>query len=105
VIPDENICQTLDGVFSGIRRPTGDIFTRYIIPNEEQEDMVQSVIDQTIEVITSNIRNYMGMNEANKHLSAWVQVYGDFNTHSLRQVPPIKTVLKRPNPMQFNMNY
>lgn len=105
IIPDENIYQTLDGVYAGIRRHPGDIFTRFIIPNDTQENLVQSVIDQTIEVITSNIRNNIGMDDANQKLTPWVQLYGDFNMHELRQHAPIKVRDRRPATMQFFQNY
>lgn len=105
IVPDENICKVMDGVFQGFRPAIGDIFTRYIIPNDEQTDLVQSMIDQTIEIITNHIRGNIGIDENNFKLSAWVQVYGDFNPHNLTQTPPIKILGKRPATMQFNMNY
>lgn len=105
IVPDERIYETLDGVFRGFRPPTGDIHTRYIVPNNHQESMVQSIIDQTIEVIVSNIRGQLGIEQGNQDLSTWIQVYGDFNTGNLTQTPPIKTLNKRPSTMQFHMNY
>lgn len=105
VVPDHIICKVMDGVYTRFRPAVGDIYTRYIIPNDQQANMVQSMIDQTIEIITDYIRNEYGMRQANEKLSAWVQVYGDFNTHNLTQVPPIKTRQRRPATMQFNLNY
>lgn len=105
VVPPVRICEVMDGVYQGYRPSTGDIYSRYIITNDQQQNMVQSLIDQTIEIIVSNIRNTLGIEQANQKLSAWVQVYGDFNTQGLRQHPPIKVQNKRPVPMQFNMNY
>jgi hypothetical protein len=105
VVPNYRICEVMDGVYQGYRPPTGDIYSRYIVPNENQPSMVQSLIDQTIEIIVSNIRNNLGMEQHNQTLSAWVQVYGDFNTHGLRQHSVIKVQEKRPSTMQFNMNY
>lgn len=105
VVPDERICEVISSVYWNYRPATGDIYSRYIIPTSEQENAVQSIIDQTIELITSFIRNQFGILQANKQLSAWVQVMGDFNTHGLRQFPPIKVQAKRPETMQFNMNY
>lgn len=105
IVPDIRICEVIDGVYQGFRPPTGDIYSRYVVPNDQQASMVQSIIDQTIEVITNHIRNEIGIEQANQKLSAWVQVLGDFNTHNLRQFPPIKVKEKRPNVMQFNMNY
>jgi hypothetical protein len=105
IVPDYIICQVQDGIYQNFRPTTGDIYSRYIIPNDQQGNMVQSMIDQTIEVITDFVRNEIGMEQANQKLSAWVQVYGDFNTAGLTQVPPIKTRERRPAVMQFFMNY
>jgi hypothetical protein len=105
VVNNDIICQTIDSVYQVYQRPVGDIYSRYIIPNNEQDNSVQSIIDQTIEVIVSTIRNEFGMIENNEKLSAWVQVYGDFNISGLRAHPIIKTLDKRPATMQFNMNY
>ena len=105
LVPDARICEVMDAIYQNFRPTTGDIYSRYVVPNNEQADMVQSMIDQTIEVIVEHIRSESEMVSANEKLSAWVQVYGDFNTHNLTQVPPIKTLQKRPAVMQFNMNY
>jgi hypothetical protein len=105
IVPPERICEVLDAVYINYRPPTGDIYSRYIIPNDDQANAVQSMIDQTIEIITDHIRNEMGMEENNQKLSAWVQVYGDFNTNQLRAHPIIKTRERRPSTMQYNMNY
>ena len=46
------------------------------------------------------------MAEYNASLSAWVTVLGEgLNEHNLRSFAPIKTRLKRPNPMEFHMRY
>lgn len=105
VVPNIRICEVMDSVYQGFRPTTGDIFTRYIIQNDEQQNMVQTLIDQTIEIIVSNIRNTLGIQQANQELSAWVQVYGDFNTQGIRAHAPIKIAGKRPSPFQFHMNY
>jgi len=105
IVPEYRICEVMDGVFQGYRPRVGDIFTRYIIPNNEQTNVLQSLIDQTIEIIVSNIKNNLGMEQENSKLSAWVQVYGDFNPHNLRQHSIIKTRERKPATMQFHMNY
>ena len=105
IVPDARICEVMDGIYQNFRPPTGDIFSRYIVPNDQQANMVQSMIDQAIEVITDHIRNELGIEEANRKLSIWNTVYGDFNSHNLTQVPPIKVRAKRPAVMQFHMNY
>ena len=105
IVPDARICEVMDGIYNNFRPATGDIYSRYIVPNNQQANMVQSMIDQTIEVITDFIRNEIGIEQNNQKLSAWVQVYGDFNPHNLTQVPPIKTRERRPATMQFHMKY
>lgn len=105
LVPCERIREVMDAVFQNFRPNVGDIYSRYIIPNDEQENMVQSMIDQTIEAITDHIKNEYQMRKANEALNPWVQLYGDFNPHNLTQTPPIKVRDKRPSTMQFNMNY
>ena len=105
IVPDEKIAQVMDGVYQRFRPTTGDIFSRYVVPNDQQENMVQSMIDQVIEIITDNIRGNLRIEQENAKLSAWVQVYGDFNTKGLRQHAPIKLKEKRADRMMFNMNY
>jgi hypothetical protein len=106
IIPDESIKNIMDSVYNSFRPQTGDIFSRYIIPNNiTEDDYVQSFIDQTIEIIFSDVKNNLAMDQYNKSLSAWVQVYGDFNDNNLRAHPVIKILNKHPVHMQFNMNY
>lgn len=106
VVPNKTICSVMNDIYSSYRPPTGDIYSRYIIPSGiSSESYVQSMIDQTIEVIVSDVSNNLEMEENNKKLSVWTTVYGDFNEHGLRQHPPIKVRHKRPNPFEFHMHY
>jgi hypothetical protein len=106
VVPDDIICDVISGCYDNYRPPTGDIFSRYIIPNDKgPNDNVQNIINQAIELITMQVRNTMEMNQNNEKLTIWTTVLGDFNEHKLRQHAPIKVLKKRPAPMQFNMNY
>ena len=105
IVPYDTICQVIDGIYQVYRPPRGDIHTRYHIPNMEQDNVVQSIIDQTIELIVTNIRNEYDINKNNEKLSAWVQVLGDFNTNGLRSHDVLKIKERRANTMQFNMNY
>lgn len=104
IVPDEHIANIMDSIFRYYRPATGDIYSRYIIPTDERNS-VPYMIDQVIETIVNLIRTQYAMDECNSKLSAWVQVYGDFNQHNLTQTPPIKTRGRRPAVMQFNMNY
>lgn len=106
IVPNKTICSVMNDIYNSYRPPTGDIFSRYIVPSgTSSENYVQSMIDQVIEVITSDVRNNLGMEENNKKLSIWTTVYGDFNEHGLQQHSSIKVRKKRPTPMQFQMNY
>jgi hypothetical protein len=106
VVPSKNICSIMSEVYQSYRPPTGDIYGRYNVPSGTgPESYVQNMIDQTIEIITNDIRNNLGMEENNRKLTIWTTVYGDFNEHGLRAHPPIKVRNKRPNPMEFHMRY
>jgi hypothetical protein len=106
VVPDTTICGIMSEVYQSYRPPTGDIYGRYNVPSGTgPESYVQNMIDQTIEIITSDIRNNLEMEENNRKLTIWTTVYGDFNEHGLRAHPPIKVLNKRPNPMEFHMRY
>lgn len=106
IVPNKTICSVMSDIYNSYRPPTGDIYTRYIVPSgTTSESYVQNMIDQVIEVITSDVKNNLGMEECNKNLTIWNTVYGDFNLNGLRQHPPIKIRNKHPQQMAFNMNY
>lgn len=106
VVPNSTICSVMSDIYDSYRPATGDIFSRYTIPTENNFDSyVQEIITQTIEVITSDVRNNLETEENNRKLTIWTTVYGDFNAHQLRQHAPIKVLNKRPNPMEFHMRY
>lgn len=105
-VTDRVICGVMSQVFDTFRPTTGDIYGRYNVPNGYGVDSyVQNMIDQTIEIIYSEVRTTLEMEENNKKLTIWTTVYGDFNEHGLRQHSYIKTRNKKPSTMQFNMNY
>ena len=106
VVPDNTICSVMNDIYTGFQPPTGDIYTRYIIPSGmSTQSYVQSMIDQVIEVIVSNVKNTLEMEQNNEKLTVWTSLLGDFNHAGLRQHPPLKILKKRPAPFQFNMNY
>jgi hypothetical protein len=106
IVPNKTICSVMDAIYTNYRPPTGDIYGRYNVPTgTSSESYVQNMIDQVIEVITSDVKNNLGMEECNRKLSIWSTVYGDFNTQGLQQHSKIKVRNKRPTPMLFNMNY
>jgi len=106
LVPDKTILSVMSEIYSSYRPPTGDIYSRYIVPSGTRYDSyIQNMIDQVIEVITSDVRNNLGMEEHNRQLTIWTTVYGDFNQHGLRQVPPIKIRNKHPAYGQIHMRY
>lgn len=107
VVPNSTIYSVLSQIYNSYRPPTGDIYGRYNVPTDTPENYVQDLIDQTIEVIVVDVKNNIGVDEANSKLSIWNTVYGDFNNCGLRQFPPIKIREKNTNfrgMVQF-MNY
>lgn len=106
VVPDKTIANVMSSVYDSFRPQTGNLYSRYNIPNGTGPDnYVQDMIDQVIEIIVSDVKNNLGMEQYNSTLSAWTTVLGDFNSHGLQQHSKIKIRNKRPAPMQFNMNY
>ncbi len=90
VVPDETICSVMSNVYDSRQPEVGDIHTRYIIPKSGPVNQVQVMIDRTIEIITSQIKNEFGMRQWNESLSIWDTVLGDFNSAGLRRHSQIK---------------
>ena len=106
LIPNETIINIMDSVYQNYRPVTGDIFTRFNIPSgQNSDDYITSMIDQTIEIIYSQVKNEIEMEENNKKLSVWTTVLGDFNDQGLRSHDEIKILNNHPAHCQFNMNY
>jgi hypothetical protein len=105
VVPNKTICSIMSSVYSNFRPETGGIYSRYTIPTNGDPGYVQKMTDQVINIITTDVKNNLGMEEANSKLSIWTTVLGDFNPHQLRSHAPIKIREKRPQPMMFFSNY
>jgi hypothetical protein len=108
IIPNTTITSVMGEIFNSYRPPTGDIYGRYNVPTDEPQNYVQSMIDQVLEVIFSDVRNNLGMDECNANLNIWdATLMGDFNEKGLRQHPPIKVRKKNTNHrgMVSFMNY
>jgi len=99
------ISDVLSDVWKNFTPETGGIYSRYTIKSESVFDYYNHVTNEAIEIIVQNVKTQMGMDENNKKLTVWTTVLGDFNSHKLRSHAPIKVLHKRPDPMQFNMNY
>jgi len=106
VVTDANISSIMSNVYKCYTPPIGDIYSRYTVQNGISADnYIQSLINQTIEIITSYVKNAMEMDENNKKLTIWTTVYGDFNRHGLKQTPQIKIRNKHPVYGQIHMHY
>ena len=105
VVPDKTICSVMSSVYENFRPETGDIYSRYNIPKAEEPDCIQRMIDEVINIITTDVKVNLGMDECNRNLSIWTTVLGDFNLHNLRSHSKIKLRERRPQPMAFQMNY
>jgi len=106
VVPIETISNVMTNVFNNNRPKVGDIHSRYIQESVEQNrNDVRDIVDQTIEIIVTQIRNEYEIAENNSKLTIWNTLYGTSNTQGLRQHAPIKLREKKYMPMRFNMNY
>jgi len=106
IVTDKVIGTVMSSVHQNYIPATGDIYSRYIIPNGmSPENYTQNMIDQTIEIIVNTIKSEYEMTENNRKLTIWSTLYGDFNAQKLRAHPEIKIRKRRPDPLQFNMNY
>ena len=105
IVPDKTISHIMSQVWANFRPETGDIFGRYNVGAGTGVNYVQRMIDQVINIITTDVKVNLGMEENNSKLSIWTTVLGDFNQHGLRRHSQIKLREKRPAPMLFHMNY
>lgn len=105
IVSDKTICHVMSTVYKNHRPSTGDIYSRYTIAKAYPYSDMQELIDRTLEIIVSTIKNEYGMKYWNESLSIWSTLYGDFNEQKLRQHAPIKVLNKRSDRFQFNMNY
>ena len=89
IVPKKTIWSVMNDIYNSYTPPTGDIYSRYIIsPGSRFDSYIQNMIE-----------------EHNRQLTIWTTVYGDFNQHGLRQVPPIKIRNKHPAYGQIHMRY
>jgi len=105
IVPDESIISVMNNIYANHRPRTGDIFTRYVIPDSNPNNTRQDIIDKTIETITDQTKIELETIRYNSSLTKWTTVLGDFNSQGLRSHPEIKTKKRRVNTLQFNMNY
>lgn len=105
IVPCDRIVEVMNDIYRAYRPSTGDPMTRYVIPSLENPNYVDELINQVVEVITSDVKNNLLTEQRNSKLTIWTTLFGDFNEHGLRQHAPIKLQKKRPKTMLFNMRY
>lgn len=105
VVPNDKIAYVIDTIYQDYRPPTQDIYGRYNIPLTESGSYYNSIVNQTIELITSDIRNTIETDIKNSKLSVWTTILGDFNAEGLRAYPPIKTRERKWQSAFFFENY
>jgi hypothetical protein len=106
IVPLETIGSVLSEVFRSNRPQVGSIYSRYIqMEPESNRNDIRDIIDRTINIIVSQVKNELLMTQNNQRLTIWSTLYGDFNKEGLRQHGPIKIRKKHPQLMMFNMNY
>lgn len=105
IVPDHIIENVMSDVYDSFRPQTGSIYSRYTVSSEYTPNEYQTLVNQVIEIIVSDVKNNIEIEQNNKKLSAWTTVLGDFNDHGLRSHDVIKTNNKHPQRGLFNMNY
>lgn len=107
IVPLNIIASVITSVYNS-KSPAslGDPYSRFIIPSEESDrNDIQSIIDRTIEIVVTSVRNEYETARNNQKLSIWATLRGDFNKEGLRSHSKIYTRDRRPQTMAFNMNY
>ena len=106
IVPDKTIYSIMDTIYHNYRPATGDIYGRYNVPTgNTTQSYIQDMIDQSIEVIVSDVKTTYETEINNSKLSAWTTILGEFNDNKLRAHPVIKIRERRPQSLMFNMNY
>jgi len=105
IVPVDKVINVMNAVYADYRPATGDIFSRYTIPSDENHNAIDEMINQVVTIIVNDVKNHLETETTNSQLTVWTSVYGAFNEHGLRAHPPIKLREKRPQTMLFNMNY
>jgi hypothetical protein len=105
LVPTNTIISVLFQCYESNTPIQGDLYSRYIQPDYANRDDLDKIVNNAINIIVSHVRTDYGTLACNRRLSIWNTVLGDFNKEGLRAHPQIKLRKKRPEPMQFNMNY
>lgn len=106
VVPLDKIAHVVSQVYQSQNPIVGDIYSRYIISGiESVRNDIRQIIDRTISIIVTTIKDEFEVTENNNKLTIWTTLLGDDNAHGLRAHAPIKLKNRGPDRHQFNMNY
>lgn len=107
VVPNDRISAVLSSVQENyIATNAGDIHTRYTIERAPIDDYAM-MRAQAVNIIVTNVRDSLGMEQNNKKLDVWNTVLGEQNPLRIRGHDILSGYIRkrRPTPMQFNMKY
>jgi len=108
IIPDHSIIRVMSATIDAYKPQIGDIYSRYTMFTDPQ-DVTKEVILRTVNTIVGQTKTEADMVASNQKLTKWTTVLGEFNEHGLRSHAPlnkhIRSLRRRPTPMQFNMVY
>ena len=106
LVPIKNIAGVLSTVYSADIPSVGSINSRYIQDEPENaRDDRRRVIDKTIEIIVSQLKTEILMEQDNQKLTIFDSILGDFNQRGLRAHAPIKIKKRHPAYNQIAMRY
>lgn len=106
IVPSDKVVMgALYGVYENHIPRTGDIYGKFLVVDQTQQDDFSYIVDKTISLLVCGIRTDIGMVEANSKLTIWTTILGDFNEHGLRQYAPLKMRKRGPDRMLFHMKY
>lgn len=106
IVPNHIIKSVMDQIYIAYRPQTADIYSRFTIPTSfDSNNNLQELIDQTIEVIVSDVKANLTMEYNNSKLTVWDTILGDHNAQGIKSHSQIKIRNRHPDYMQFFENY
>lgn len=106
-VPERIIQDVLSQEYSNLRPPTGDIYSRYVLPTPDPSvnSSYWDLINRTINTVLQTSVDTLQLEKANLGYSVWDQVLGTFNRRGVNPHGVIKVREKRPATGLFNWNY
>ena len=97
----DDIKDVLNAQYESYRLPYG--FPLNLYPTRIH-DPIEDLVNQTVDIITRQVRNDHDLRQNASRLTAWTTVMGTLgNEHCIRAHSAIKLNDKKPRSMQFNM--